>query len=104
MSLYEMKAKLKKIMNTKKYFLAAIVLNTAVLAFAACFYDSSQTQCGGPSTALSGAPGKFGPVVDVVLPATTSDKHANILDFETGRILAQPPFEKFETPANVITT
>ena len=41
--------------------------------------------------ALTGAPGKFGPVVEVVLPAAKAEASVNILDLETGRALLQPP-------------
>src|SRR5436190_2627858 len=64
----------EKIMNAKKYLIVgAIVLNTVLLAFAASFshHRTSETRrCADDlrRTALSGPSGKFGPVIETILP------------------------------------
>ena len=84
------------IMNAKKYILVLIVLNTVLAAFAACFCHMPwQTQGeanDARAIAMSGAEGKFGPTVEVVLSAGRSDGSAENLDLETGR--------RTPTPAN----
>src|SRR5262245_26346186 len=91
-------------MNAKTYFLAAIALNTALLTFA-CLCQSSQGQYGLNGlggTALTGPSGKFGPVIEFVLPAANTKGAAELLDLETSRTLAQPSFDSSDSPANAI--
>jgi len=95
-------------MNAKKYIVAAIVLNTLLLAFAACFHclpcraQSGANELG--AMASNGRGGKFRPVVEAVLPAAKTDKPAEILDLETGRTLPDPAFADFDFRADAITT
>ena len=84
-------------MNAKKYFLAAIVLNSVLLAFAASFWQTKRSH-----TALTGPSGKYGPVIEIVLPAAKAKGAVDILDLETGRALLQPPFEYFNPRADAI--
>ena len=93
-------------MNGKKYAAAAILLSTVLLALSATFHThlTAQAQPGGPRTSvLTGASGKFAPVIERVLsPAET--QRVDILDLETGRAVAEPPFEKdFNARADAIT-
>ena len=92
-------------MMAKKYFVAAIVLSTALLAFAASSHLVWQAQRdakGGPiPLALIGPSGKFGPMIEKVLPASKTET-ADILNLETGRVLHQPPFDNFNSSANAI--
>jgi hypothetical protein len=95
------------IMNAKKYILVVIVLNTVLAAFAACFYRHLPWQTQGEATdsraiAMSGAEGKFGRTVEVVLSAGRSDGSAEILDLETGRALPPPPLDAFNSRADAI--
>jgi hypothetical protein len=93
-------------MNTKKYLIAAIVLGTALLAFAASSRLVLQTQRDAkgviPLTS-TGPSGKFGPMIEKVLPAPKTET-ADILNLETGSVLHQPPFERFNSSAGAIMT
>ena len=95
-------------MNRKKFFLAALVLNTVMLAFAVCVYNLHATQThGGESKdsrpkALTGESGKFGPVIETVLLAANTNGRAQILDVETGHGLPEPLPEAFGFRANAI--
>lgn len=95
-------------MNGKKYFVA-IVLNTVLLAFAACFcrHFLCKAQAGDGANdpriaALLGPGGKFGPVKETVLSAAETTGVAEILDLETGRALPQERFEQFNFRADAI--
>jgi len=96
-------------MNTKKILVTAMVLNTVLLAFAASFYHHlpRQTRDGDGAndperTALTGPSGKFGPVIETVLPAPKAGRAPDILDLETGRTLPEPPFEYFNSRVEAI--
>ena len=84
-------------MNAKKYFVVAIVLNAVLLALAASFWQTKRSQM-----ALTGPSGKYGPVIEIVLPAAKAKGAVDILDLETGRALLQPPFEYFNSGADAI--
>jgi len=86
-------------MNAKKYFVVAIVLNAVLLALAASFWQTKRSQM-----ALTGPSGKYGPVIEIVLPAAKAKGAVDILDLETGRALLQPPFEYFNSGADAIMT
>jgi hypothetical protein len=95
------------IMNAKKYVLVVIVLNTVLAAFAACFYSHLPWQTQGEANdaraiSMSGAEGKFAPMVEVVLSAGRSDGPAEILDLESGRALPPPPMDSFKSRADAI--
>jgi hypothetical protein len=93
-------------MNAKKYIVATIVLNTVLLAAGACCYHSWRTHCadnGTVATPLSGLSGKFGPVIELVLPAETGYRPAGILDLETERMLPQPAFDDIGGNIGAIT-
>ena len=84
-------------MNIKKYLVAAIVLNTVLSAF------TGEAQRGIDDLkgmALTGPSGKFGPVIETLLPA--SETSVDMLDLETGRTLLQPPFEHFDSRVDAI--
>jgi hypothetical protein len=96
-------------MNGKKYFVAAIVLNTVLLAFAACLcrHFLCEAQAGDGANepriaALLGPGGKFGPVKEITLPASDATGRAEIVDLETGRALPQERFEHFNFRADAI--
>lgn len=95
-------------MNRKKLIVAAIALNTVMLAFAACVYNlrASQTPGGEGNDprpkAMTGASGKFGPVIETVLPGATNDGRAQIFDLERGRVTLEPLFEDFGFRADAI--
>ena len=93
-------------MNAKKYLVAAMALNTVLLAFAVSVSqhrpsDSPRSANNPSTTALTGRSGKFGPVIDTVLPAATQGA-AQILDLETGRTLLQPPLDDPSSRADSI--
>lgn len=95
-------------MNTKKYLIVAIVLNTMLLAYAAsfCGHLPLQSQAreeanGVRATTLTSAGGKFGPMREIVLPGATT-REPEMLDLETGRSVAQEPFERFKFRAAAI--
>jgi hypothetical protein len=93
-------------MNKKKYFVALIALNTVLLAFAVSLDHQRKTQAQSASdaqkrTALSGPKGKFGPVIEAVLPSR-SETTVDILDLETGAALRQPSLEYFDSRADAI--
>ena len=93
-------------MNAKKNFVAAIVLSAVLLAFAAVSFRQMKRGDNEPSaTALTGPSGKFGPVIETILPAAKTKGATDvldILDLETGRALLQPPFEYFNSRADAI--
>src|SRR5437667_9396914 len=92
-----------KTMNAKKYLVGAIVLNTVLLSFAASFCCQTRRVTNDPGrTALTGPSGKFGPMIETVLPAAKPERLADILDLETGRALLQPPLEHFKSRAGAI--
>ena len=91
-------------MNAKKYFVALIALNMVLLAFAASLDHQRKTQAQSAShkrTALSGSGGKFGPVIEMVLPRR-GEITVDILDLETGAVLRQPSLEYFNSRADAI--
>jgi hypothetical protein len=94
-------------MNRKKYFVVVIALNTVLLAFAASFSHLliCQAQCGSNDskrTPLAGPSGKFGPVIETVLPPARTETSVDILDLETGCALRLPPLEYFNFRAGAI--
>src|SRR5437868_12983978 len=88
-------------MNRKKFFVTVIILNTVMLVFAACFYSlrACQTPEGegnGPRPRVSTeANGKFGPVIEKVLPAANATRRAEILDLETCHTRLEPLAQDF---------
>jgi hypothetical protein len=95
-------------MNGKKYFGAAIAMNLVLLAFAVgvCRIYFSEAQAGGANetsvAALIGPGGKFGPVMEITLPAAKTDGTPEITDLETGRALVQPSVESFNSRADAL--
>lgn len=98
----------KKAMNGKKYFVVAIVLNAALLGFAAClchFPCQTQDARGANDSlamTLNGPGGKFGPTMEIVLSGARTDSTPEITDLETGRTLARPSAESFNFRADAI--
>jgi hypothetical protein len=98
----------RHIMNGKKYFVAAMALNTVLLAFAVgfCRHFLSEAQASGVSdrtmATLPAPGGKFGPVKELTLPAVDSTGRAKILDLETGRARPEPVFEDFNSNVRAI--
>jgi hypothetical protein len=91
-------------MNGKKFFVAALVLNSVLVAFAVCLHRLPW-QCGANdamATVLSGPGAKFGPIAEMDLAAVKSDGLGQISDLETGRALLQPPAEHFNSNARAI--
>jgi len=94
-------------MNAKKIFVAAIALNFVLLAFAASLYHRWKSQCGGDGdnctmmSVVSGPDGKFGPVMEIVLPAEINGR-AQLVDLETGRALPQEGLEHFDFRADAV--
>jgi len=93
-------------MNAKKYLVAAIILSTVAPAFAAsdCQHPACETRRNAKDfnqTALAG-PGKFGPVIETILPDAGTDRSVEMVDLETGRALVQPPIEYFNSRAEAI--
>jgi hypothetical protein len=95
-------------MNRKEYFVAAIVLNTALMTFAACLcheLPGENEDAGGArdsrATTLNSLGAKFGPVIETVLPAAKTEE-PQMLDLETGRVQPQKPFEHFNFRADAI--
>jgi hypothetical protein len=89
-------------MNAKKYLVTAVVLSIMVVAFAASFLQTKRGANEPCRTALTGPSGKFGPVIETVLPAAKTDGSADIMDFETVHALLQPPSEHFNSSADAI--
>lgn len=83
-------------MNAKKYLVTAIVLSIVLLTLAASFFQTkrSANKLSEPSqTALTGPAGKFGRVIETVLPAAKTNGATDILNLETGHALTQPPLD-----------
>ena len=76
-------------MNAKKYFVAAILLNVVLLAFATSLWQNKRSANAASQTALGSPNGKFGPTIEAVLPAPKTDTGTEILNLETGRALVQ---------------
>src|SRR4026207_2333730 len=96
----------ENIMIAKKYLVAAIILSTVAPAFAAsdCQHPACETRRNAKDfnqTALAG-PGKFGPVIETILPDAGTDRSVEMVDLETGRALVQPPIEYFNSRAEAI--
>jgi hypothetical protein len=94
-------------MNGKKYFAAAIVVNTVLLAFAAYFgrhylCEAQACETNDPRTAALIGPGQFGPVMQISLSGAKSDSTPEITDLETGRALTRPSVESFNFRADAI--
>src|SRR5215467_10064649 len=98
--------KKKKAMNAKRYLMSVTVLNSLLLAFAACCYREAQAGEKNDSTmaAALSAEGKFGSVVQTILPAADERGYGKILDLESGRALLQPPAEHFNYNASTIVS
>lgn len=93
-------------MNKKKYFVAFIALNTVLLALAASFAHQrrAETQPGSnlsKKPALTGSSGKFGPIIETVLPSRT-ETSVDILDLETGCARRQPSLAHFNSRADAL--
>ena len=80
-------------MNAKKYFVTAIVLSTLLLAFAASCWQAKRGDNLPGSIALTGPSGKFGPMIETILPAAKDNGDTDIVDLETGRALVQRAFD-----------
>jgi hypothetical protein len=91
-------------MNAKKYLVAAaIVLSAVLLALAASSFWQTKPGDHEPGrAALTGPGGKFGPVIETVVPAAKTNGTTDMLDLETGRVQPLPPFEYFNSRADVI--
>ena len=89
-------------MNAKKSIVVIIVLNIVLLAFAASFWQTKRGAHGDRAMALTGSAGKFGPVIETILPAAKTETAVDILDLETGHALLQPSFEYFNSRADAI--
>jgi len=90
-------------MNAKKYLVAAIVLSAVFLAFAASVWQTKRGDHEPTPTALTGPSGKFGPMIETVLPAAKPNGATDILNLETGHALLQRPVEYFNFRADAIT-
>lgn len=98
----------ENIMNAKQYLVVAIALNTVSMTFSACMDHQPPSQTrerAGSSDVRSpssrAAAAKFGPTMETVLPAATTES-TEILDLETGRALPQERFEHFNFRADAI--
>ena len=80
-------------MNAKKRFVTAIVLSTVLLAVAASFWQAKRGDNQLGSIALTGPRGKFGPMIETVLPAAKSNGTTDVVDLETGRVLLHPSLD-----------
>jgi len=83
-------------MTAKKYSVVVIVLSGALLTVAASFWQTkrSDNELGTLSQkALTGPAGKFGPVIETVLPAAKPSGATDILNLETSRTQTEPPFD-----------
>ena len=92
-------------MKAKKYIVAAIILNTVLLAFAASIYQhraGETRRVADPKTDSTASSGKFGAIVDTVVPAAKEDGTADLMDLETGLTLLHPPLEFFNFRAGTI--
>ena len=89
-------------MNAKNCFVAVIVLNAVLLAFAASFWQTKRGANEPSQPALTGPSGKFGPTIKTVLPAAETEGATDLLDLETGRTLLQPSFEYFNSRADAL--
>ena len=88
-------------MNAKKSLITAIVLSTTLLAVAASFCEHLTWPTQRNVTALTGPTGKFGPVIETIVPAAKS-KGVEILNLETGHALLQPAADYFNSRADAI--
>jgi hypothetical protein len=93
-------------MNAKKYIVAGMVLNTVLLGFAISLshhrtWETPRGDVIANKLALTGDSGKFGPVIDTVLPPGT-DTSPVILDLETGRLMPQPPVDDLSARGEAI--
>ena len=96
-------------MNGKEILIAAIAANTVLLAFAASLRHHLPGQlharAGGndvTKTGLTGPSGKFGSVIETVLPPAKAEGVASLLDLETGRTLVYPSLESFNSRADAM--
>ena len=92
-------------MNAKQYLVVAILLNVVLLAFAAAFWPTKRGANEPGPTALTGPSGRFGPVIETVLPLAKTRGAIdiqNLLDLETGRVLLQPPLEYFGSRSDAV--
>ena len=80
-------------MNAKKYVAAVIVLNVVLLAFAASFWQTKHEVDASHHTPLVGPSGRFGPMIEITLPAGENENGTAILNFESGRALLLRPFD-----------
>jgi hypothetical protein len=95
-------------MNAKKYLVATVVLSTVIAAVAASVRHHRKCEiqfCATQPTAspLSGPIGKFGPVTETLLPDPKKPEGpTDILSMETGRTLAQPTIDDFNSDVEAI--
>ena len=91
-------------MNGKRLFVAAMVLSMVLVAFTASSWQTRRVAKDSRGMALTGPSGKFGPMIETVLPAAKSKRPTEILDVETGGALLQPSIEDFDFRADAIMT
>ena len=80
-------------MNAKKCFLITIVVSGVFLTIAASFWPEQRSESEHRRMALTGAKGKFGPLIDTILPSAENEQPLEILDLETGKALLLAPFD-----------
>ena len=89
-------------MNAKKYFITALGVGTVMLTIAASVWQAKREGNRSGSPALTGASGRFGPTVEIVLPAAKGDGVVEIADLETGCTWQQPAPDQFKAGACAI--
>ena len=89
-------------MNAKECFVAAILLNVVLVTFASSLWRTWREANEPSALALSGPAGKFGPVIETVLPVAKTKGTTDLLDLETGRARPQPAPEEFNFSADQI--
>ena len=92
----------RNIMNAKKYLVTVVVLSTMIMALAAPFWQTKRGANEPSRTPLTGLSGKFGPMIETVLPGTKIDQENEMLDLETVITLLQPRSEHFNFSADAI--
>ena len=80
-------------MNAKKYLVATLALSTVAVAFATSYCHQHTGASDLRRMAFNDPAGKFGPVVETVLPNPKTDGPTEILNLETGRALAEAPWD-----------
>lgn len=91
-------------MKKNKYLVSAILLKaiSLTLATSICQLLSSAQAADEPAAGAMGGPTrKFGPTLEMVLPAAATEQ-PEILDLETGRLTRQEPLDHFKFRADAI--